>query len=209
MKETVNESKVLNKRPPESFETCSCLSNEINYSTDILNFLFIKSKEFLTNVTNIVQDIMAKTTSTATQTITAYRHEQLTELDDVFRENMELIESLEKSVGIRQVITKATCMIQANADCIQSSATIVANVSRDIERRELATMRQHFIANIATITDDQVTHLKTRLDKTASTTLYNFTKKSTTRAANLHTEVVSLTRNIEHLKSRHETIKIV
>lgn len=40
------------------------------------------------------------------RTITAYGKEQLAELNDVFKENMRIMESLEESINIRQLVTK-------------------------------------------------------------------------------------------------------
>ena len=118
------------------------------------------------------------TTPTAMRTITAYGKEQLTELNDAFKENMRIMESLEESINIRQLVTKTTCSIQANAGDIQASATN-ANIDRNMERDKLITTRQHLIANISTITDNQVIHLKAQLEETASTVMYNFNAEVT------------------------------
>ena len=129
------------------------------------------------------------------------------ELDNVFKENMGLVEFLEESINIRQVITKDIDSIQANTDDIQSSSIKAAIISRNMECDELNTMRQYFIDNIATITDEQVTRLKVQLDHTISAALDYFTTKVIERVADLRTQVVALQWDIRHLESRHKTIK--
>ena len=70
MEEMVKDSTVFKNRLRESFDACAHLSNKIESSTDILSILSINPKEVITSVTNAVQDIINKTTSIVTQTIT-------------------------------------------------------------------------------------------------------------------------------------------